>query len=168
MRQEYSLFELYQGTCLFRSFFHSFRYPLSPFLAPSLFRIRIANANIFTGMRFVIGALADRASPLVEPPPQANVRCTPSAPAPARKRRRPNQDLQERLARCEELLKNYASAASADTPNSSVTGVSDEPPRDAPAFAEPPAWPPAGKVVVEDGSTRIVDSFVFTTLHEEV
>ncbi|PTB78675.1 hypothetical protein M440DRAFT_1297637, partial [Trichoderma longibrachiatum ATCC 18648] len=40
---------------------------------------------------------------------KANVTCTPSTPAPARKRRRPNQDLQERLARCEELLKQYAS-----------------------------------------------------------
>lgn len=39
---------------------------------------------------------------------QANVTCTPSTPAPARKRRRPNQDLQERLARCEALLKQYA------------------------------------------------------------
>jgi len=35
----------------------------------------------------------------------------PSTPAPARKRRRPNQDLQERLARCEELLKQYATTS---------------------------------------------------------
>jgi hypothetical protein len=33
------------------------------------------------------------------------VKCTPSTPAPARKRRRPNQDLQERLTKLEELLK---------------------------------------------------------------
>ncbi|EWG49984.1 hypothetical protein FVEG_09322 [Fusarium verticillioides 7600] len=32
--------------------------------------------------------------------------CTPSLPAPPRKRRRPNQDLLERLARCEELLRH--------------------------------------------------------------
>ncbi|VTT68134.1 unnamed protein product [Fusarium fujikuroi] len=32
--------------------------------------------------------------------------CTPSSPAPPRKRRRPNQDLLERLARCEELLRH--------------------------------------------------------------
>ncbi|KAL2754910.1 hypothetical protein ACRALDRAFT_1011066, partial [Sodiomyces alcalophilus JCM 7366] len=56
---------------------------------------------------------------------KANVPCTPSTPAPVRKRRRPNQDLQERLARCEALLKQYASAGPlpplpsnhADSPN---------------------------------------------------
>jgi len=60
---------------------------------------------------------------------KANVKCTPSTPAPARKRRRPNQDLQERLARCEELLDQYTehgtkkedSAETGDNPTSFFT-----------------------------------------------
>ena len=97
------------------------------------------------------------------------MKCTPSTPAPARKRRRPNQDLQERLARCEDLLRSYASAASSgETSNPGTMSRSDDSPRDAPRFAEPPAWPPPGKVISEDGSTRFVDSVMWTTIHEEV
>ncbi|SPO06952.1 uncharacterized protein DNG_09646 [Cephalotrichum gorgonifer] len=99
---------------------------------------------------------------------KGNVRCTPSTPAPARKRRRPNQDLQERLARCEELLKSYASAASGETPGGNLTNPSDPAFIGNTAFAEPSAWPPAGKVVVEDGSTRYVDSVVWTSIHDEL
>ena len=39
---------------------------------------------------------------------KANVVCTPSKPAPPRQRTRPRQDLQERLAKCENLLRQYA------------------------------------------------------------
>lgn len=56
---------------------------------------------------------------------QANVQCIASTPAPARKRRRPNQDLQERLARCEELLKEYS--AGGKPPPSSLTSPSTPP-----------------------------------------
>lgn len=38
---------------------------------------------------------------------QANVTCTPSKPAPPRQRSKPRQDLQDRLARCESLLRQY-------------------------------------------------------------
>ncbi|KAI1109377.1 fungal-specific transcription factor domain-containing protein [Nemania sp. NC0429] len=38
---------------------------------------------------------------------KAKIACKPSVPAPPHKRRRPNQDLLERLARCEQLLKQY-------------------------------------------------------------
>jgi hypothetical protein len=55
---------------------------------------------------------------------KANVTCTPSTPAPARKRRRPNQDLQERLARCEALLKQYAGAP---TPSSGQSSDKQQP-----------------------------------------
>lgn len=41
---------------------------------------------------------------------KANVVCTPSKPAPPRQRTRPRQDLQERLAKCESLLRQYADA----------------------------------------------------------
>lgn len=38
-------------------------------------------------------------------PLKLKIVCTPSTPAPPRKRKRPNQDLLERLARCEALLR---------------------------------------------------------------
>ncbi|KAM6524586.1 hypothetical protein FALCPG4_010196 [Fusarium falciforme] len=44
--------------------------------------------------------------------------CTPSTPAPPRKRRRPNQDLLERLARCEALLR-HCTCIRLPTPESS-------------------------------------------------
>lgn len=39
-------------------------------------------------------------------PKQLKAVCIPSTPAPPRKRRRPNQELLERLARCEALLRH--------------------------------------------------------------
>ncbi|KAF7533875.1 hypothetical protein G7054_g6689 [Neopestalotiopsis clavispora] len=85
---------------------------------------------------------------------KAGVTCTPSTPAPARKRRRPNQDLQQRLARCEELLQEYATAkppsTSGETPNS----------------GEP--WKSLGKLVKDDSGVRFMDSFLWATVHDEV
>lgn len=81
---------------------------------------------------------------------QANVKCTPSTPAPARKRRRPNQDLQERLARCEELLKEYAHEKPEHLePRTSQSAVPDEPHL---------GWQPTGKLVRDEGSMRFMDS----------
>ncbi|KAF3063909.1 hypothetical protein GL218_02305 [Daldinia childiae] len=86
---------------------------------------------------------------------KANVSCTPSTPAPARKRRRPNQDLQQRLARCEELLSEYATA---------------KPP--APSSAESPSrdesWRPLGKLIVDEGGVKFIDSFLWATIHSEL
>ncbi|KUI71428.1 hypothetical protein VM1G_06725 [Cytospora mali] len=101
-------------------------------------------------------------------PGEANVTCTPSTPAPARKRRRPNQDLQERLARCEELLKEYATAKPASPPPRSpspkrvkVDGV--------PELEDPiPKWKPAGKLVEEDGGLRFMDSYLLGTVYDEL
>ncbi|KAI1823149.1 fungal-specific transcription factor domain-containing protein [Xylaria intraflava] len=84
---------------------------------------------------------------------QANVACTPSTPAPPRKRRRPNQDLQQRLARCEELLSKYT----ADSPNPSSEPQSrDEP------------WRPPGKLVIDNDGTKFTDSFLWATVHHEL
>ncbi|KAI1130663.1 fungal-specific transcription factor domain-containing protein [Nemania abortiva] len=47
---------------------------------------------------------------------KAKIACKPSVPAPPHKRRRPNQDLLERLARCEQLLKQYADGNVHPTP----------------------------------------------------
>ncbi|KAJ3942576.1 hypothetical protein N0V92_013793, partial [Colletotrichum tropicale] len=126
----------------------------------------------------------------------ANVTCTPSTPAPARKRRRPNQDLQERLARCEALLKQYATTGSTTPPAgpptvSSILSPSTQPTPSSTAGPSPsitqlplptgtasiiddigsPAtsqWKPAGKVVVEDGSVRFMDSYLWATVHDQL
>ncbi len=92
-------------------------------------------------------------------PPKANVKCTPSTPAPARKRRRPNQDLQERLARCEELLKEYAT----DKPESAT-------PRPSPAAYDDPSakFQLTGKLYRENGSMRFVDSPLLGNVYDEV
>ncbi|KAJ0117153.1 C6 zinc finger domain-containing protein [Diaporthe amygdali] len=100
---------------------------------------------------------------------KANVTCTPSTPAPARKRRRPNQDLQERLARCEELLKEYASAK----PPSPSPANSPEPKRAKlerpPEFTDPAAkWKPAGQLIEEDGGLRFMESRVLGTVYDEL
>ncbi|KAK4656695.1 hypothetical protein QC762_206520 [Podospora pseudocomata] len=93
---------------------------------------------------------------------KANVKCTPSTPAPARKRRRPNQDLQERLARCEELLKEYAT----EKPEGSVTT-----PRalQQPAFDESYLkWQPAGQLVRDEGSMRFIDNPMLSSVYDEL
>lgn len=98
---------------------------------------------------------------------QANVTCTPSTPAPARKRRRPNQDLQERLARCEELLKEYATAKPESPPaaKSPSPKLADR----IPELEDPiPKWKPAGKLIEEDGGVRFMDSYLLTTVYDEV
>lgn len=97
---------------------------------------------------------------------QANVTCTPSTPAPARKRRRPNQDLQERLARCEELLKEYATAK----PPSPPPAKPPSPKPDRVTELEDPTqkWKPAGKLFEEDGGVRFMDSYLLTTVYDEV
>ncbi|KAH8772687.1 fungal-specific transcription factor domain-containing protein [Diaporthe sp. PMI_573] len=100
---------------------------------------------------------------------KANVACTPSTPAPARKRRRPNQDLQERLARCEELLKEYASAK----PPSPSPANSPSPKRAKlerpPEFTDPASkWKPAGQLIEEDGGLRFMESRVLGTVYDEL
>lgn len=98
---------------------------------------------------------------------QANVTCTPSTPAPARKRRRPNQDLQERLARCEELLKEYATAKPDSPP--AAKSPSPKPIDRIPELEDPlPKWKPAGKLIEEDGGVRFMDSYLLTTVYDEV
>ncbi|KAH7192766.1 uncharacterized protein B0J16DRAFT_368965 [Fusarium flagelliforme] len=49
-----------------------------------------------------------------------NTVCTPSQPATPRKRRRPNQELLERLSRCEELLRHCTCARLATPPKETV------------------------------------------------
>ncbi|KAH9910114.1 fungal-specific transcription factor domain-containing protein [Xylariomycetidae sp. FL2044] len=85
---------------------------------------------------------------------KANVTCTPSTPAPARKRRRPNQDLQQRLARCEELLSEYATAKP-ETPTSIAPNQDD-------------SWKALGKLVIDDGGPKFMDSYLWANIHDEL
>ncbi|PHH62631.1 hypothetical protein CDD81_6865 [Ophiocordyceps australis] len=114
---------------------------------------------------------------------KANVTCTPSTPAPARKRRRPNQDLQERLARCEELLKQYASNSvplpapgQVTTPTHmrapSTPGFGDTRTESSPDTPMSADGQPRGKLackVVDDGSgARFMDSYIWASVYEEL
>ncbi|CAJ2509266.1 Uu.00g142920.m01.CDS01 [Anthostomella pinea] len=108
--------------------------------------------------------------------------CIASTPAPAHKRRRPNQDLRERLARCEQLLKNYVDGAAA-----SAQGKGAQPPsvpagKDREPEAEPEPGPPfsettgegnsnlraPGKIIEEGGTVRFLDNFLWTSFHDEL
>ncbi|KAL6879135.1 fungal-specific transcription factor domain-containing protein [Trichoderma novae-zelandiae] len=114
---------------------------------------------------------------------KANVACTPSTPAPARKRRRPNQDLQERLARCEELLKQYASGSvpipapsTAQRPLPPLPATPSNP--SLPAAEAPVATPasvdstqsrnPGALMVKEDGNVRFMDSYIWASVYDEL
>lgn len=100
---------------------------------------------------------------------QANAECIASAPPPPRKRRRPKVELQNRLARCEQLLAEYANAnAKLERPESDAN--TDIPP---PSLTPQPGprdlnWEPTGKLIVEDGGTRFTDGFLWTKVYEEV
>ncbi|KAK4122144.1 hypothetical protein N657DRAFT_492261 [Parathielavia appendiculata] len=89
---------------------------------------------------------------------KSKVKCIPSTPAPARKRRRPNQDLQERLTRCEEMLKEYAAVKPERTSPSPSHAVLQEDLR----------WQPTGKLVQEDGNVRFVDNPLLGQIFDEV
>jgi hypothetical protein len=124
------------------------------------------------------------------------VPCTPSTPAPARKRRRPRQDLQDRLARCEALLKQYVAADASETTNlASKTepeleeDFSKSPSPPSPLMETPsstsqtrtslvddytsndPATAkklPPGKLYRNDGTVRFVDSVLVGTISDEL
>ncbi|CAK7266283.1 hypothetical protein SEPCBS57363_002012 [Sporothrix epigloea] len=88
-----------------------------------------------------------------------------STPAPARKRRRPNQDLQDRLTRCEELLKVYIDGKPEEEASPTVVDSAEN------LFTPESAlkWKPPGKLIVEDdGGVRFVDSVMLGTIHEEL
>lgn len=101
--------------------------------------------------------------------PQANVSCTPSSPAPSRKRRRPNQDLQERLARCEQLLQRYdenSMPIQPSTPAATFLNDNDEASPAASESYEKPTGP--GRMVPQDGGPRFMDRQLWTSFYDEV
>ncbi|KAI1174491.1 fungal-specific transcription factor domain-containing protein [Nemania sp. FL0916] len=115
---------------------------------------------------------------------KAKIACKPSVPAPPHKRRRPNQDLLERLARCEQLLKQYAdgnvppaqmesalAAAGQGVGSSSRSGnqaaVASTPALNAGNEAKQ-AISPTGKVVEMDGNVRFMDNYIRISFHDEL
>ncbi|KAI0856708.1 fungal-specific transcription factor domain-containing protein [Xylaria cubensis] len=112
---------------------------------------------------------------------KAKIACKPSIPAPPHKRRRPNQDLLERLARCEQLLKQYAdgNVPAQGEPTPAPTKPSSSASISQPVSSSPAAQVknenevrtslrPTGKVVEEDGNVRFIDNFVRISFHEEL
>lgn len=117
---------------------------------------------------------------------QVGAICTPSTPAPARKSRRTNRDLRERLARCEALLKQHELSSSTIEPASastsrstdyaaSMSDASQSPSQQLTPFADDererelnPIWMPQGKVIVENGSVKYVDNFPWATIQNQV
>jgi hypothetical protein len=65
------------------------------------------------------------------------------------------QDLQQRLARCEELLQEYS------TTKPSPDGASDSP-------TAQDRFKSAGKLIDDDGSVRFMDSFLLANVNDEV
>ncbi|WQF86814.1 hypothetical protein CDEST_11828 [Colletotrichum destructivum] len=93
--------------------------------------------------------------------------CSPSIPAPVRKRRRPNAELQARLARCEELLAKYAEASEEPLDFETMTVAPQS--SNIPKYQNNELnWKPAGKLVVEDGTVRFMDNFLWATVYEEL
>ncbi|KAI0536250.1 fungal-specific transcription factor domain-containing protein [Xylaria digitata] len=109
----------------------------------------------------------------------AKIACKPSTPAPPHKRRRPNQDLLERLARCEQLLKQYADgnipnqgesapAATGPSTSSSSSQFASSPAVRIEDDPKPAIRPPSGKVVKEDGNVRFMDNYIRISFHDEL
>ncbi|KAI1153880.1 fungal-specific transcription factor domain-containing protein [Nemania diffusa] len=110
---------------------------------------------------------------------KAKIACKPSIPAPPHKRRRPNQDLLERLARCEQLLKQYADGNGPPPqgePVPTITGPSKSSSSSQAASSSAikvesvpkPAYKPTGKVIEEDGNVRFMDNYIRISFHDEL
>jgi len=118
---------------------------------------------------------------------KAGAPCTPSTPSPRRPRRRPNQDLRQRLVRCEELLLQCAvagqvhapepeaqsteSAESARfTPSTSEAGTPGSPGKEMePLPHRAPTGSKAAYLVLGGGdSNRVLESPIWTALYDEV
>ncbi|KAK0376198.1 C6 zinc finger protein [Colletotrichum limetticola] len=98
---------------------------------------------------------------------KSNTTCSPSIPAPVRKRRRPNAELQARLTRCEELLARYAAASNEPLEDNGTVA----PPQSSsiPQYENHEVnWKPAGKLVTEGGTVRFMDNFLWATVYEEL
>jgi hypothetical protein len=115
---------------------------------------------------------------------KAGAPCTPSTPSPRRPRRRPNQDLRQRLVRCEELLLQCAVAdqvqapepeaqsteSSQFTPSTSEAGTPGTPGKEMEPLPHraPTGSKPAYLVLGSGDSNRVLESPIWTALYDEV
>ncbi|KAI1820370.1 fungal-specific transcription factor domain-containing protein [Xylaria intraflava] len=100
---------------------------------------------------------------------KAKITCQPTTPTPAHQRRRRNQELLDRLARCEELLKQYAEG-NGPAQQESIPATTKGSLSTARAEAGPKTTThkPTGKIVQEDGSVRFVDNYIRLSFHGEL
>lgn len=112
---------------------------------------------------------------LIELLTQADLKCTPSVPAPTRRRRRPRQELKDLVKRCEDLLKQHAAGnlSSYNGQSRQASGLSDpvstQASRFTPSTAGPNTHPNlSGKMIKEEGNIRFVDSHLWASVYEEV
>ncbi|KAB5575544.1 fungal-specific transcription factor domain-containing protein [Coniochaeta sp. 2T2.1] len=114
------------------------------------------------------------------------IKCQPSKPAPARKRRRPHEDLQQRLAGLEAMLtqltgerpaspfskRGSSSTANAGATPGSVEGQAGDWASATPASVKTPQsiheLGKHGRLVKEDGGTRFMDSQILGHIYESV
>ncbi|KAI8947562.1 fungal-specific transcription factor domain-containing protein [Xylaria longipes] len=112
---------------------------------------------------------------------KAKIACKPSIPAPPHKRRRPNQDLLERLARCEQLLKQYADG---NVPAQGELAPATTEPSSSASISQPVSSPsaikvenenearspntPTGKVVEENGNVRFIDNHIRISVYDQL
>lgn len=102
---------------------------------------------------------------------KANVMCVPSTPAPTRKRRTPNILLQERIKKVEALLETYTSQDLSKQPPETPS-MSEVSARSSPAAYNgspgPMSGPSPGKLVVKNGGYKFLDSYIWSTIHENL
>ncbi|KND86384.1 putative transcriptional regulatory protein [Tolypocladium ophioglossoides CBS 100239] len=110
---------------------------------------------------------------------KANVPCTSSTPAPMRRRRRPNQDLRERLARCEELLLQCAGTDGGPATQSAkgllpLTPATNGAPAPEASTSQltsdssPQTSRPAGMMVQHEGGPRLMDCHIWASIYDEL
>lgn len=93
-----------------------------------------------------------------------NAVCTPGIQAPARTRRQPNQDLKERLAKCEELLSQYSEASKVSIDSStSAAPVAGQYPYSNNIVSDggnrTNTWSPTLNISKEDGRKLFMDGY---------
>lgn len=104
--------------------------------------------------------------------------CTSRTPEPPRKTRRPKYHLQERLARCEQLLKQFAGSAVLSAGAFQTTASTSPDPMTAstynPRHEDMPQatvdyieGSPIGKMIQQDGHPRVMVSQLGTMLQTE-
>ncbi|KAH8889019.1 hypothetical protein GQ53DRAFT_723806 [Thozetella sp. PMI_491] len=94
---------------------------------------------------------------------KSGLACVPSTPAPRRPRRGMRQELQDRLIKCEALLRDIGTPVDKSQPPSPPT-----PELEADDFSLDSLERSMGKLVLQDGKTRFVDNALLGTVYNEL